>query len=221
VPDLLDVDAPDGDLATSPLATQVRPSVVEVLGTASSCDRALTGSGFVYAPERVMTNAHVVAGVDDVFVRIGGTGRPLRAEVVTFDPDIDVAVLAVPGLTGPLLRFEANPPERGDDAVVVGFPGGRAYTVGSARVRSVIEARGFDIYDSGRVTREIIAIRGTVRSGNSGGPLLDPQGRVLGVVFAASVDDPQTGYALSAAQVQDDARLGVVSTLPVDTGPCA
>jgi S1-C subfamily serine protease len=219
-PELVPVPAPDGDLATLPIADEVRGSIVEVLGTSLSCDRGFTGSGFVYAPQRVLTNAHVVAGTDRVFVRVGGVERPLPADVVVFDPAGDVAVLAVPELAARPLTFRAKPAKRGDDGIVIGFPGGRAYTVGSARVREVIDARGSDIYDADPVTREIYALRTRVRPGNSGGPLIDRQGQVLGVVFAASTEDPETGYALTAADVADDAAQGVVASTPVGTGSC-
>jgi S1-C subfamily serine protease len=219
-PELVPVPAPDGDLAALPIADEVRGSIVEVLGTSSSCSRGFTGSGFVYSPQRVMTNAHVVAGTDRVFVRVGGVERPLPADVVLFDPAGDVAVLAVPELEARPLTFRTKPAKRGDDGIVIGFPGGRAYTVGSARVRDVIDARGSDIYDADPVTREIYALRTRVRPGNSGGPLIDRQGQVLGVVFAASTEDPETGYALTAADVSDDATLGVVSSAPVGTGAC-
>jgi S1-C subfamily serine protease len=214
------VPVPDGDLATLPIAEEVRGSIVEVLGSSSSCNRGFTGSGFVYSPQRVMTNAHVVAGTDRVFVRVGGVERPLPADVVLFDPAGDVAVLAVPELEARPLTFRAQPAKRGDDGIVIGFPGGRAYTVGSARVRDVIDARGSDIYDADPVTREIYALRTRVRPGNSGGPLIDRQGQVLGVVFAASTEDSETGYALTAADVSEDATLGVVSSAPVGTGAC-
>jgi S1-C subfamily serine protease len=219
-PEFADVDPPDGDLADSPVAREARDSIVEVLGTSSSCDAGSTGSGFVYAPQRVMTNAHVVAGMDQVFVRVGGTGRPLLASVVVFDPDVDAAVLEVPDLDSEPLSFAPDPARRGDDGMVIGFPGGEAFTVSSARIRDRLIARGSDIYDASPVRREIYALRTIVRPGNSGGPLLDPQGRVLGVVFAASTEDDETGYALTAAQVADAASLGVVTTVPLATGSC-
>lgn len=220
-PELVDVAPPNGDLAGSTVAREVRGSVIEILSSSSSCDAGSTGSGFVYAPQRVMTNAHVVAGMDRVFIRAGGTGRPLQATVVAFDPATDIAVLAVPGLDAAPLPFAAEPATRGDDGIVIGFPGGEAYTASSARVRDRLSARGSDIYDASVVRREIYALRTIVRPGNSGGPLLDPQGRVLGVVFAASTEDDETGYALTADQVRDTANVGRVSTVALSTGPCA
>jgi S1-C subfamily serine protease len=105
--------------------------------------------------------------------------------------------------------------------VVAGFPGGGRLTASAARVRGRISARGTDIYGHGQVTRDVYAVRGTIRPGNSGGPLLSPDGHIVGVVFASSVDDPDTGYALTADQVAAAAREGVASSTPVDTGSCA
>jgi S1-C subfamily serine protease len=219
-PELVPVPAPDGDLATSPVGGRLRPSIVEVIGDSSSCNRGVTGSGFVISPGRVITNAHVVAGTDRLFIRAGGTGSPMLANVVLFDPSTDVAVLAVPELRAAPLRFASQPATRGDDAIVIGFPGGRSYTVGSARVRDVQTARGADIYDKRPVVRQIYSLRAIVRPGNSGGPMTDPQGRVLGMVFAASVEDPETGYALTNADIRDDAVAGVAASVPVPTGSC-
>jgi len=219
-PELVPVAPPDGDLATSPVAKQVRSSVMEVLGDSVKCNKGVTGSGFVFSNERVMTNAHVVAGTDRLFVRVGGAGAPLRATVVLFDPKADVAVLRVPGLQARALSFATSQASRGADAIVIGFPGGKAYTVGSARVRDVQRARGADIYDKSAVVREIYSLRATVRPGNSGGPMLDPKGRVLGLVFAASIEDPETGYALTESEIGGDAVAGARATDSVSTGPC-
>ena len=148
-----------------------------------------------------MTNAHVVAGTQHVDVYLADSVRSYPATVVVFDPETDVAVLAVPDLTAPALRLG---PElrRGDDAVVAGFPGDGPLQATAARVRGRIRAVGEDIYGAGSVERDVYALRAEVRSGNSGGPLLDPQGRVVGLVFAASVDDPSTGYALTPDEVR-------------------
>jgi len=219
-PALVPVAPPDGDLATSSIASEVRSSVVEVVGDSETCNKGVTGSGFVFADERIMTNAHVVAGTDRLFVRVGGSGAPLRAEVVLFDPQVDIAVLRVPGLRSDALRFATREASRGDGSIVIGFPGGKAYTVGSARVRDVQRARGTDIYDKKAVVREIYSLRATVRPGNSGGPMLDSAGRVLGMVFAASVDDPETGYALTQGEIADDAAAGARATASVSTGSC-
>ncbi len=136
------------------------------------------------------------------------------------DPRTDVAVLDVPDLVARSLAF-GGAAQGGDPAVVAGFPGGGALTVGAARIRTPIEARGRDIYGNGVVLREVYSFRGVVRPGSSGGPLLSPTGDVLGVVFAAASDDPDTGYALTAEQVSQAAAAGAVASDEVDTGSCA
>lgn len=140
--------------------------------------------------------------------------------MVLFDPKVDLAVLAVPGLDAPALDLHDEPLSRGDQGVVAGFPGGGPYTTVASRVRERQAARGRDIYDAAPVTREVYALRSTVRPGNSGGPLLLSDGSVAGVVFAASVDDPDTGYALTMGQVRADIRRGVSANARVSTGRC-
>jgi S1-C subfamily serine protease len=194
-----------------------RPSILKVTGVAESCRRRIEGSGFVYAPQRVMTNAHVVAGVAAPSVEVGD--RQLPARVVLFDPVRDVAVLAVPGLARPALAF-AGAASTGASAVVAGYPENGPFRSDAARVRGTQRARGPDIYQRSTVVREIYALRGLVQPGNSGGPLLDPSGRVYGVVFAAAADDPQTGYALTAKEVAEDARAGQAATARADTQGC-
>ncbi|MEJ7689519.1 MAG: MarP family serine protease [Nocardioidaceae bacterium] len=193
-------------------------SVVKVLGTASSCARNLEGSGFVFAAERVMTNAHVVAGVRAPTVTVGE--GVYEAEVVYYDSDIDVAVLAVPGLDVRALRFDGSA-ESGEAAAVLGFPENGPYDVQPARVRDRQSLRSPDIYGDGTVVRDTYSLFSRVRQGNSGGPLVDRQGEVIGVIFAASVTDADTGYALAADQVADAARISTSSHEPVSTGDCA
>lgn len=217
---VLPVSPPDPALLKDPAVRRALRSLVKVEGVAPACGTQIDGSGFVVARDRVMTNAHVVAGVDRPMVLVDGVGQPRPARVVYLDPQVDVAVLDVPGLDAPTLSF-APPASRGDSAVVAGFPGGGPLTVSAARIRGRLSARGTDIYGNGRVVRDVYAVRGTVRPGNSGGPLLAPDGRVLGVVFASSVDDPETGYALTAAQVAEAARVGASAETPVGTGSCA
>jgi S1-C subfamily serine protease len=217
---VIPVDAPDPALLKDPAVRAAWGSLVKVEGIAPDCGTQVDGSGFVYAPDRVMTNAHVVAGVASPGVLVRGSGRVWPARVVYLDPVVDVAVLDVPGLDASALRFSTTA-QRGDAAVVAGFPGGGALTASAARIRGRISARGMDIYGHGQVTRDVYAVRGTIRPGNSGGPLLSPDGHVDGVVFASSVDDPDTGYALTADQVSTAAREGAASGTPVDTGSCA
>ncbi|NEB75732.1 MarP family serine protease, partial [Streptomyces sp. SID14478] len=192
------VAEPSGDSVTADATRSAQRSTVKVEGAAGSQGRE--GSGFVYASEHVMTNAHVVAGIDDPTVRVGGVGRGLDAEVVLFDPDKDVAVLYVPGLDAPALRFDDGA-GRGDAAVVAGYPQDGGLDLQAATVADRIRAGGQDIYGSGNVTREIYSIRSTVLPGNSGGPLLTTSGEVYGVVFARSTTDAGTGYVLTADEV--------------------
>jgi S1-C subfamily serine protease len=217
---VIPVPAPDPALLRDPAVRAAWGSLVKVEGIATQCGTQVDGSGFVFAADRVMTNAHVVAGVEHPGVTMRGTGRTYAAQVVYLDPLVDVAVLEVPGLSAPRLAF-AGPAQRGDPAVVAGFPGGGPLTASAARIRGRLSARGTDIYGHGQVTRDVYAVRGTIRPGNSGGPLLAPDGSVYGVVFASALDDPETGYALTAAQVSTAARVGATSTTPVDIGSCA
>lgn len=214
-----DVAAPDVALLDSPVVGQVSGSVVRISGEAASCSRGITGSGFVYADERVMTNAHVLAGVDDPSV--SAEGRDYAARIVYVDEQVDVAVLAVPELPQVPLAFSGAERDNGDDAIIMGFPGGGDLQVGPARVRGLSEIRGPNFRADGTVSREVYSLFGQVRAGNSGGPLLDTDGAVLGVVFASAIDDPATGYALSAAQVATAAADGAGATNEVDSGPCA
>jgi len=213
------VEPPDAALAASPVVQSSRDSVVKITGVATDCRRRVEGTGFVFAPERVMTNAHVVAGVDEPIVEAGK--RRLEAWVVLFDPKTDVAVLAVPGLDRQALTFAAEPVETGDDAVVVGYPQDGPYRPDSARVRGRIDARGSDIYGDQEVMREVYALRGRVRPGNSGGPLLTLSGEVAGVVFAAAADQPDVGYALTAREVSEEVERGRTAERRVSAGDCA
>ncbi|UER53395.1 MarP family serine protease [Kineosporiaceae bacterium SCSIO 59966] len=216
---ILPVEEPDAEVA-DPVAAAAAGSIVKVTGVAEECARGQEGTGWVSAPQRVVTNAHVVAGVDSPLVQVTGTGPELPARVVAFDPERDLAVLAVPGLDAPPLPVGEDL-ARGDDAVVAGFPLDGPYQYSPARVRQVLEARGEDIYGTPGVVREVYSLYARVEPGNSGGPLLDERAAVVGVVFARSLDDASTGYALTLAE-----SAPVLAAAPglqdaVDTGPCA
>lgn len=214
------VPPPDEALARHPRIARALDSVIHVQADANRCDQSQVGSGWVLARERVVTNAHVVAGASRVRVRVGGTGPELSARVVVFDPDRDVAVLDVPGLQArPLPR--AAELGRGDDAVLAGFPGDEGLWVGAARVRGVLQARGENIYGNPGTMREIYSLRAQVRQGASGGPVLDPAGAVVGMIFATSLDDPQTGYALTLDEMAPVLRVATRTGEPVSTGRCA
>jgi uncharacterized membrane protein required for colicin V production len=200
------VGPPDSALLSSPVVQDVRPSVVKIHAEAPSCSRALEGSGFVIAPQRVLTNAHVVAGTDKVNVEVD-SGQ-LDAHVVYYNANVDLAILAVPDLTAPALDFDKKAATQGQDSIVLGYPLDGSYTASASRVRSRINLSGPNIYDDRTENRDVYTVYAQVRSGNSGGPLIDPHGGVLGVVFGAAVDDPNTGFALTAQQV--------TSVLPAD-----
>ncbi|MYW66137.1 MarP family serine protease [Streptomyces sp. SID8379] len=210
-----EVAKPSGDNVTARATRAATASTVKVEGASGTQGRE--GSGFVYASEHVMTNAHVVAGIDDPTVRVGGVGRAYAARVVLFDPDKDVAVLYVPDLRAPTLSFDDDA-ARGDAAVVAGYPQDGGLDLQAATVADTIDANGQDIYGAGSVSRQIYSIRSTVLPGNSGGPLLTTSGEVYGVVFARSTTDAGTGYVLTADEVSGDAARAASSTSPVDTG---
>ncbi|MER7410297.1 MULTISPECIES: MarP family serine protease [Streptomyces] len=213
------VPEPSGDAVTRQATVAAQRSTVKIEGVAhvDGGRQGQEGSGFVYARGHVMTNAHVVAGVDEPSVRVGGTGRPYEARVVLFDPGKDIAVLNVPGLPAPALEF-AGDASRGDPGVVAGYPENGGLDLRAAAIAERTTARGQDIYGSSLTSRDIYAIRSQVRPGNSGGPLLTPDGRVSGLVFARSTSDAGLGYALTADQVRDRAREAATATRPVDTG---
>nr|WP_203599049.1 MarP family serine protease [Streptomyces sp. SID10853] len=220
---ITDVKPPDPALASSPVVSSAKKSIVKVVGTATGCSKVLEGSGFAIGNHRVMTNAHVVGGVSEPTVQIGGEGKLYDAKVVLYDWSRDIAVLDVPDLHARALKFTDtnHDAHTNDSAIVAGFPENGGYDVRSARVRARINASGPDIYHRGTVTRDVYSLFTTVRQGNSGGPLLTPQGKVYGVVFAKSLDDSNTGYALSADEVRPDIAKGLTANQQVDTQGCA
>ncbi len=216
--DTAPVAPPDPAVLNSAAVRGTRTRVLKVLGVAPSCSRRLEGTGFVYAVDRVMTNAHVVAGVRDPEVELRAGVRK-RGRVVLFDPGRDVAVIYVPGLGLEPLQFRSEA-RSGADAVVVGYPEDGPFNAVAARVREEITAVGRDIYDRSTVRREVYALRAVVRPGNSGGPLLATDGRVYGVIFAADAQDRETGYALTAEEVASSARAAATRTARVGTQGC-
>jgi S1-C subfamily serine protease len=203
-------------LLTDPDVQRAASDVVRIRST-NRCHQGIEGSGFVYAPDRVMTNAHVVAGVGTPLVDIHGTSVPAR--VVYYNSDLDVAVLSVPTGTVRPLRFASA--ASGDGVAILGFPQNGPYDVQVARVRSDQRLRSPDIYGHGTVIRDVLSLRGLIRPGNSGGPVVDSAGRVVGVVFAASVTSSDTGYALSSRQVAQAAASGRIASRSVSTEGCA
>jgi S1-C subfamily serine protease len=192
-------------------------SVLKVRGV-NRCGRGVEGSGFLYSPDRLMTNAHVVAGVTTPKVLVGSD--EVSAEVVYYNPELDVAVLRVDGVDRPALKFDRGGAARSPGAVL-GYPQDGPYDVQAARIRAEQRLRSPDIYGHGTVIREVFSVRSLIRPGNSGGPLVSADGKVYGVVFAASVEDTSTGYALTADQVAEAGVRGLRSGTPVATGRCA
>jgi S1-C subfamily serine protease len=194
-----------------------RNSTVLVLGQA--CDHVQEGSGFVAADGYVVTNAHVVAGVDDPHVRTQA-GSDQAAITVLFDPALDVAILFVPQTPGPSLPLAPDDAERGDIGAVVGYPGGGPLTGRGAAVLRTFDAVGRDIYGRSETERFVLELQAQVRPGNSGGPFVLADGTVGGVIFAASTTDDGVGYALTAGEVASRLDRAVGDTDAVGTGPC-
>lgn len=201
-----------------PAIEQDRAAVFKLRGN-NQCGQGVEGSGFLYSPGRMMTNAHVVAGVTDPQVIVHGHDVP--AQVVYYNPKIDVAVLKVPtSLGSTTIHFDQHGHSR-EAGAVLGYPQDGPYDAHPARIRSEQRLRSPDIYGQGTVTRNVFALRAVIRPGNSGGPLVSTHGKVLGVVFAASVSNQHTGYALTASQVSGPAAVGLTATNTVSTGGCA
>ena len=214
----VDVEAPNIEVADQAMVQDIRPSVVHVIADADGCRRRMMGSGFVTADNYVVTNAHVVAGTQTAYVdTVVGIKE---ARVVYYNPEVDIAVLRAENLGLEPLAWADGPAYTGDDAVVMGFPHSGPFTASAARIRERVNIAGPDIYSNSRVERESYILRGTVVQGNSGGPLISPNGTVLGLIFGASVDDTDTGYAITAEEVR--AHVGDVTRFEnsVDTQEC-
>jgi len=214
---IVEVGPPPPRIAEAPGVRAAGESVLKIHGE-NKCGRGVEGSGFLYAPNRIMTNAHVVAGVATPRVVDGDTEKDTT--VVYYNPDLDVAVLAVDDLGRPNLTFDRDGRER-EPGAVLGYPQDGPYDVQGARIRAEQRLRSPDIYGDGTVVREVFSLRSAIRPGNSGGPIVSREGEVLGVVFAASVTDSATGYALTADQVAEAAAQGLTSDAGVSSGRCA
>ena len=214
---IVEVGPPPPRVASDPEVEAAAASVLKIRGE-NGCGRGVEGTGFLYQPGRIMTNAHVVAGVSAPKVIL--EDGEVDAQVVYYNPDIDVAVLAVEGLGRPFLRFdregESQTPGRCSATPRTG-----PYDVQGARIRSEQRLQSRDIYGEDTVIRDVYAVRGLIRPGNSGGPMVSLDGEVYGVVFAASVTDAETGYVLTADQVAEAAARGITSSEQVATGRCA
>jgi len=210
------VAPPDSRIARDEDVQRAGASVVRVLGTA--CGLGVQGSGWVAADGVVVTNAHVVAGQDDTAVQVEGEGERLDAEAIWFDSKNDLAVLSVPGLASvPALRRRVNG-RVGAPSAILGFPENGPYDVQPSRLGDTQNVISQDAYGRGPVERSITSVRGLVRSGNSGGPVVDASGRVVTTVFAASTSGPRGGYGVPNAIVRDALQN---TDRSVSTGPCA
>lgn len=209
------VPPPDAKIARDPQVRAAEDSVVKVLGTA--CGLGVEGSGWIARPGVVVTNAHVVAGQDDTTVTPEGSGGALDADAVHYDTRNDLAVLRVDDLDGGVLPLHGDP-EAGTPGAVVGYPENGPFTITPARLGSTGPVITSDSYGRGRFERLVTSFRGKVRSGNSGGPLIDGDGRVLTTVFASAASGKDSGYGVPNSIVADALKD---TRGEVDTGPCA
>lgn len=213
------VPAPPVDVSPEAIAV-IRESTVRLTGSASRCDSIVAGSGFAVEPDLVVTNAHVVAGVEDLVVRVRPGQVSSRAEVVYFDPMIDLALVRTRGLEAKPVRLARTELGVGQVAVIAGFPRGERFEVESARVRARVDARGSSIYGDAGVERDVYVLRARVQQGNSGGPLVDEYGDVHGVIFAAGLGEQDAAYALSVAEITRAREAAGAADEAVDNGSC-
>jgi S1-C subfamily serine protease len=211
------VPAPTASIARADGVRAARQSVVKILG--SACGLGVEGSGWMAGDGLVVTNAHVVAGQKDTRVLPEGHRPGVEARAVAFDPHNDIAVLRVSGLSLPALTLAADP-RAGTSAAILGFPGNGPYDVRAGRLGQTREVITQDAYGRGPVRRSIASLRGAVRSGNSGGPMVDEQGDVVTTVFAATTSGPRGGFGVPNAIVRSTLRKARGSA-GVSTGACA
>ena len=208
-----DVPPPNRRILRDADVKGARDSVVRVLGVA--CGLAVQGSGWVAAPEIVVTNAHVVAGEDDTTVKRDG-GDELDAQAIAFDSHNDVAVLRVPGLEAPALKLRMSG-EVGEQVAILGYPKNGPYRAEPGRLGATRTVISQDAYGNGPVQRRMTSLRGRIRSGNSGGPAVDETGGVVATVFAATTSGTQGGFGVPPGIVRSAVQK---ADGPVDTGPC-
>jgi S1-C subfamily serine protease len=215
-----------GNVATSPTSATTDPanaqvaeaksSVVKIRASGPDCE-FMPNSGFVVAPNRVMSTAHAVAGADSVSVELDGT--TYGAQVVSYDPDKDVSLLAVPNLRARPLAFADSPAADGVDVLLLGYPNGGPFTATPVRIKETIQLNGPNNDHTATVDREVYIIKSPQKLGDSGGPLIDVHGRVLGMPFGSANDDPQTGFAVTAKEVGPQ-MTKVANSAAVTTGNC-
>lgn len=215
---IVPVDAPPPRIAKNANVQDAGKSVLKVRGE-NTCGRGVEGSGFLYQPDRLLTNAHVVAGIRDPHVVLAD-GDEVDGKVVYYNAKQDIAVLDVGDLGLPYLHFDFDG-QAEQPAAALGYPQDGPYRVTAARIRSEQRLRSPDIYGRGTVIREVFSLRSKILPGNSGGPLVSTSGEVLGMIFAASISDSDTGYALTADQLRDAAAQGSSQDTRVSTQACA
>lgn len=214
----LPTDTPLPNLGSLTAAVEKdRASVVKVEGR--GCGGIVEGSGFVAAQGFVVTNAHVVAGVQNPVV-LDKNGEH-SVTVVWFDPNLDIAVLRVSGLAGSPLNIDTGHISNGTPGAVLGYPGGGGFTADAAKVLDEFTAIGRNIYGQGQTSRDVYGVKANIIPGNSGGPLVESDGSVMGVVFAESTQYNQVGYALATQQVVNELHQAEAQNNAVSTGPCA
>lgn len=209
--------APKVDTSTAAL-TAAAASVVRINGTAYACGQNQSGSGFVIAPDRIVTNAHVVAGVRQPIVQ-APNGQTLDGRIVYFDPQNDLAVIAVSGLQAPTLRL-GDALAVGADGVIDGYPYGGPFTTGGAQVLAHSTESVENIYGTGRSNRDLYTVAADIEPGNSGGPLLETNGSIAGIVFAKSSTDAQLGYAMTDAVLAPVVQQASALSAPTSSGAC-
>jgi len=208
------------DVAIPEIVTKSVASTVRIDGIAESCSAAMVGTGFIVSPERVITNAHVVAGVKEPVITLFNSQSQLGGRVIAIDREKDIAIIFVPGLTGEKLTF-IGPVTPNEIGFVVGYPNGGNLRTMPVSVTSEFESIGTDIDGNGETRRDVIVFGGDVKPGNSGGPLLNDQGQVLGVVFAADAENKNTGYALAPSEVAKLVSETSSVMQAIETGECA
>ena len=214
-----DVASPTPAIARAPAVRRASRSVVRVLGTA--CGLAIEGSGWVAAPDIVVTNAHVIAGEEDTTVESGGTGPGLPAQAIAYDPNDDIAVLRVPELGLPALSL-AQEPGSGTSGAILGYPENGPFAAAAARIGHTQSVLTQNAYGEGPISRLLTPLRGVVHPGNSGGPVVDAQGRVLTTVFASTLGShTRGGYGVANETVSDVLAKSPRGRGAVSTGACA
>jgi S1-C subfamily serine protease len=212
-----EVAAPEGNIVNDPDVRAASRRTLRVTGTA--CGYGVEGSAWAAGRNLVVTNAHVVAGETATWVQVGGTGRQLPAEVVAFDERNDIAVMRVENLDlAPLPVAVARP---GEAAAVIGFPQNGPLDIEPARTGTTERVRSTDAYDNGPVERMVTSFRVYVRPGNSGGPAVDAEGRVVSTIFASRTGSNDSGYGVPSRIVQRHLQAAASRTTPVSTGGCA